>query len=228
MGRGGQFVVLRGSPGGRNGYPFYRCAAHHDQGMSRYNETNVPEGILQKIGLQATKTVNFQTWKDCHKTLREDVMEATIEALIKPLTIPEDWYPWVMAYFQDADGMQKIMGTLYNLERKRRVLIDLRTNGELNAAEFNLKIMQLTCQYDQVEKIEFPEKSLIQPYLKDFSALWEQLRPVEQRALLMIMFDGLFFDRDARLRWVIARAPFDKLLGMPSGGRMFSDEKKFP
>ena len=150
-------------------------------------------------------------------------MKATVESLVKPFNIPEDWYAWVLAYFQNLDGMQKITGTLYNLERKRRVLIDLRTNGQLNAAEFNLKMMQLTHQYEQVEKFEFPEKPLIHPYLKDFSMLWEQLRPVEQRALLMIMFDGLFFDRDARLRWVIARAPFDRLLGMPAGGKMFSD-----
>lgn len=221
--RSGEFVVLQGSPGGRNGYRTYRCAAQKEQGATKNRQENAePLAVLQKIGLQTAQTLDFEAWKSRHQTtLNAKDVDGAVEALVKPLTLPKAWHPAILAYFQDPAGLRKTTGLRFNLEQKRQKLLGLYYEGHMHKAEFDKRMVQLSSQYEQLETLSFPEKSFLQPYLEDFAALWEVLTVVEQKNLLMLMFEGLFFDRDGHLRWVIARAPFDQLLGLPPGGQRF-------
>ncbi len=221
--RSGEFVVLQGSPGGRNGYLTYRCAAQKEQGATKNRQGSPePRAVLQKIGLQTAQTLDFDAWKSRHQTtLNAKDVDGAVEALVKPLKLPPEWHPAILAYFQDPAGLRKMAGVRFNLEQKREKLLDLYYEGHVQKADFDKRMVQLTGQYEQLETSTFPEKSFLQPYLDDFSTLWEVLTRVEQKNLLLLMFEGLFFDCDAHLRWVIARAPFDQLLGLPPGGQRF-------
>jgi hypothetical protein len=72
----------------------------------------------------------------------------------------------------------------------------------------------LVIQVQAVRPSAQPEARQLVPRLRSFAELWSCLTAGEQRGMLSVMFAGLYFDAENRLRRVVTHAPFTHLLDL--------------
>jgi hypothetical protein len=102
----------------------------------------------------------------------------------------------------------------YNLRQELTRQRELFKRGHINQAEYELVFLHINRQLQHLQPSAQSEAREILPLLKDFPTLWQKMTLTERRALLQVMFAGLYFDAKCELRKVSARSPLDRLLGL--------------
>jgi hypothetical protein len=215
----GEVVGLRGSTGGRNNYALYRCGAVHDRAKSRKSSSPktidaTPENSLLKIN----QKLNLQSWVDRHHTLQEKFVMANVKDLLSRMNIPQAWHRDILAYIHHPDGILHYEIQVRAFRRQQRELKRLYQLGEIDLAELQIEGAKLQARIDSFWQTSFVKKDPFEQWLTNFQGLWDHLEPYEKNNLLNLMFGGLFFDGQGKLRWILAHSPFDQMLDLPEGG----------
>ena len=216
---------LRGSTGGK-GKEYYRCSTVHDQYKSRGKpDAEMLAELLPAAGLNGAQPVKLGDFMECHHSLPSDQLLAQVDALVGRLHIPNEWHDSILAYHLDADGMARFERERYNVQKEMERLRQLYRLGHISLADFEGQTAGLQTYLENLQPGLQPAARPLIPLLEDFPALWRQIGPEVRRVLLGVMFAGLYFDGESRLRWIQAYAPFDRLLGLPEGGLMLEEKK---
>ncbi len=219
-------VPLRGSPGGRNRYPTYRCGALQDWGTKRKKTAQVAiQNAARAAGLEFAHYRDRAAWKDAHHSLSAYDLSLQIEAYLHRFEIPRAWHQTIQAFYMHDDGKLHFESQLHNLRREQVHLQELRQAGNVTMAQFLRQGAELEAKRRAFWLRELNPSEVALPLLKDFPELWKQLNSAEKNSLLNMMFEGLYFDGHGRLRWILAHSPFDRLLGLPEGGIMLELDK---
>jgi DNA invertase Pin-like site-specific DNA recombinase len=209
----GKHVSLRGSTGNK-GTQYYRCATIHDKVKKEAKSI-----ILEKLtGGLKPKLEPTDTWEELihnhSSTLRADQLEEQIHAILKNLIIPEEWYEMIMAYYLSDNGIADFERGSYNLRQELKRLQELYTDGFLTQAQFKNRALVITQDMDFLRPSAKPESREIVFLLHNFPQTWEKMNSREQRILLKVMFEAIYFDEKGNIRQTLANAPFDQLLGV--------------
>ncbi len=214
----GEIVGLRGSPGGRNNRPRYRCAAIHSRYASR--RPRQPDSLLatlKHLELSPAGRQDIQAWQARHHTFLEDKALEDVKSLIFRLEISPEWQRQVLACLHHPDGILYFERQLRDLREKQKTLQRAYRDGEIDLAELQIENARIEARIAAFWRISLRDAGRYRPYLEDFPALWTFLTSGEQNDLLKIIFKALFFDSRGRLRQALAHAPFDRLLGITLG-----------
>ena len=222
----GEVVGLRGSTGGRNSYAFYRCAARHDRGMSRKPKAKPTAQVaVERVELKAHRHDDLQTWLVRHHNLQENHLMPQVDALLERFEMPQEWQRRVLAYLHHPDGILHFEAQVRGFQQQQGYLKRLYQAGEIDLAKLQLEGAILQAKIDAFWETTFDQVDLFEAEISDFQDLWGKLQPFEVNNLLNLFFEGLFFDGQGRLRWILAHSPFDRLLGLPEGGMMVEINK---
>ena len=172
----------------------------------------------EKVNLIATPAGKKGKKDNPHRVMRSDVLLPQVDALMERLVIPPEWYDLILAYYLHEDGMPAFEREGYNLRQELDRLRDLYRTGFIDRSEFQTKALWIENQLAKLKPTARPEAQHLIPLLKDFPALWRRMRPEHKRAFLNAIFEGLYFNSERQLYMVLARSPFDKLLGLPEDG----------
>lgn len=219
--RDGTQSSLRGSSGWK-GTQYYRCATEMDcNSRTKLDNEEVVTGALDAAGLKAQKRTS-PVGNNPHHMLHADDLMAQVDELVGSLVIPEEWYDLILAFYLSEDGMATFERESYNLRQEMERLREMYRMGMIDRSEFQTQALRIENQLAQLKPSAHPDASVFLPLLKDFPALWAQLPPERKRVLLGIMFEGLYFDGQGRLKLVQAHSPFDRLLGLVDGEKMLA------
>lgn len=211
----GRKAHFRGVAGGKKNIPYYRCATLQD-GYKQRARLKASAETLETMQMSHTEQDEIQHLIEMHhrSSLRPEIMEKQVNQLVEKLVIPEDWYEAAMAYFIHSDGISAFALHAHNLRQELNRLRTLYQAGHIAQADYEDAYLRIERQLQKHKPSADPRAQKIIPLLKDFPALWRQMQVNERQALLKIMFTGLYFDADGNLRKVLAREPFDKLMGV--------------
>ncbi len=217
----GEIVGLRGSTGGRNRYAFYRCAAVHDRSMSRKRKKKpTAQAAVERVALKAHPTRDLEAWIACHHNLPENQLMPQVDALLARFEMPVEWQRRALAYLHHPDGMLHFEAEVRKYQKQQSYLKRLYQAGEIDLAKLQLEGAVLQARIDAFWETAFDQADLFEGEISNFQELWGKLQPFEVNNLLNLIFEGLFFDGQGHLRWILAHTPFDRLLGLPEGGMM--------
>jgi len=209
----GRKARLRGIAGGARNIPYYRCATIQDEYKLRSRQKASQE-TLSAVQMDHIEQNEPQELVRRHtrSSLRPEIMEEQVNQLVEKLVIPQDWYETAMAYFINVDGMSAFALQTHNLRQELSRLRTMYQNGHIAQAEYEDAYLRIERQIQKRRPSADPRAQKIIPLLQDFPGLWRQMRVSERQAILKVMFTGLYFDAEGKLRKVSAREPFDKLL----------------
>jgi len=191
----------------------------HDQYKKRnYQNTKFMRKTLTANKLEITSQEELDTLKNLHHTLRQDNLWPQVLDLLKNFSIPAEWFNRILAYYLCDEGMTEFEWQSYNLRRELERLRDLYLGGHLTSADFEAQAVHISRKIQALQPISQPQSQEILPLLQDFEEIWEELVTTEQRALLKVLFEGLYFDGQGILRRALAHAPFDDLLNLKQFG----------
>ncbi|MEA3349776.1 MAG: hypothetical protein U9Q82_04065 [Chloroflexota bacterium] len=217
----GEIVGLRGSTGGRNSYPLYRCGAKQDRGMSRKRASKTTVQVaLDNADLEINQRIDIADWSARHHTLKETKIMAEVEKLLFRFDIPDEWFRPILAYTKFPDGMLHIEAQIRELRKRQSHVEKFYRAGKIDLATLQSDRARLQAKINALWHTSLGDTQELETLLVDFSEIWELLKPFEKNNLLNLIFEGLFFDGQGRLRWILAHSPFDRLLGLPEGGLM--------
>lgn len=205
-------VNLRGTRD--HGQVYYRCA--YIQESVKQRGTYNPKTSTHTLETRATGD-KAEILRQ-HKRLHARTLEAQVNALVTQMTIPEEWHETILAYYLSDDGITEFEYEGYNLRQALKRTKQLYRDGRMTKAELDEESEFLIRQLEMLKPSVQPDAWAVRPMLDDFPALWSQLNDIERRRLLDIIFAGLYFDREGRLRKIAAHSPFDSLMGLPEGG----------
>ncbi len=213
MAQAGAQASLRGSTG-NTGTQYYRCATIHDKGKRSGLQSESLE-ITNEAGVTSSQPNTWNELIESHSsTLRADKLEAQIHDAIANLIIPPAWYEMIMAYFLSDHGMEEFERENYNLRQELKRLQDMYTSGFLTQAQFKDRALTITGELQKMQPSTKAEVREILPFLKDFSLVWEKMTSREQRTLLKVVVETVYFDEQGMVRQMLVNSPFDKLIGV--------------
>ena len=206
--RPGRTVSLRGNTNGSN-QRVYRCAGLHGRQRDRDNRID-----LTSTGLISYPDRNVDSLRERHilPSLPAEKLETQIDELLAQLILPEQWYERIVAYALSDAGMGLYASKRHNLEMEMAKFIEQHSIGAIDSAELKNHQLRIAAELSRLTPKTHPftlETTLI---LKDFSQLWHRMLPREQRALLGIIFDRIYFDGKGQLQEARIHSPFDELL----------------
>jgi hypothetical protein len=206
--RPGRTVPLRGSTNGSN-KRVYRCAGLHGRQKDRDNRID-----LTTIELISHPDRNAVRLRERHTlpSLPAEKLEGQIDELLSKLILPEDWYEQIIAYAVSDDGMGTYTSKRHNLEIEMVKFIEQHSMGAIDSAELKNHQLRIAAELSRLTPQTHPITSEIMPLLEEFPQLWRRMAPREQRALLGIIFDRIYFDGKGQLQEARIHAPFDHLL----------------
>jgi hypothetical protein len=200
----GKLVSLRGTQGG-SGNRYYRCSTLHEKYIVR-RKSKKP---CNAAGLTA-QPVAPELLERHGPHLRMELLDDQVVQLLEKMIIPREWYDWIVAFFISEQGMPYFERETYNLTVQLERLRTMYLNGHLDEADFHSRSLDIRRELDVLRPSARPEAGEILPLLENLPLLWKQMIDHERRALVRIMFRALLFDREGRLRHVMAHAPFDR------------------
>ena len=213
MEQAGAQASLRGSTG-NTGTRYYRCSTIHDKGKKGLQQNALLE-IGSEVGLACRQANAWNRLIESHSsTLRADKLETQIHDSIARLVIPPAWYEMIMAYFLSDYGMVEFERESYNLRQELKRLQDMYTSGFLTQAQFRDRATAISGELQKMQPSARAGVREIIPFLKDFSMAWGKMTSREQRILLKVMVEAVYFDEQGIMRQMLVNAPFDGLLGV--------------
>ena len=213
MEQAGMQASLRGSTG-NTGTQYYRCATIHDKGKKSTRQIESQE-FGGEAGLASTQANAWNRLIESHSsTLRADKLEAQVHDSVVGLAIPPAWYEMIMAYYLSDHGMVEFERENYNLRQELKRLQDMYTSGFLTQAQFKDRATAITGELQKMQPSANAEAREIMPFLNEFSEAWGKMTSREQRTLLKVTTEAIYFDQQGNVRQILVNAPFDKLLGI--------------
>ena len=206
----GRLSSLRGSTGG-TGTMYYRCADLQDR-PKKDVKRRVTAKNLADIGIKENHSISSELAGLHSGILRADRLELQVSLLMERVIILPEWREDILAYYLGGEGMAAYDREKYNLSTTLARYRDLFQLGHIGKAEYESKTAQIARQLKILTPYSKPETKAVLPLLDDFPALWQQLSSGEKRALLRIVFDGLFFDATGKLVQFFAHEPFDAMM----------------
>ena len=196
------------------GQACYRCAVVDDNYKRRLKRRDdlMDEVEVHGPSFLVELLARHKVWLEGEKLRRQ------VERLLARFVIPPAWYERIQAYYVTDLGLSEFERQGRNLRGTLARARELFELGQIDRARFEPQAQAIDRELARLQPSAHPEAAQIAPHLGDFAGLWPQLTPEEQRGLLRVMFSELYVDRDAQIRRVVARAPFDKLLGLPEDG----------
>lgn len=209
----GKQASLRGSTG-NTGTQYYRCATIHDK-AKKGPKLEILDEFVAEAGLEVKTTNDWDHLIESHSsTLRADQLEEQIHISVKGLVIPNEWYETIMAYFLSDNGMADFERESYNLRQELNRLKDMYSDGFMTQAQFRDRATAITRELQLMQPSAKPEARNIVSFLRDFPTTWGKMTSREQRILLKVMFEAIYFDEKGNLRQTLTNAPFDSLLNV--------------
>ncbi len=209
----GTLANLRGSTGSSDQRSYGRCGRCQDAYRQRKRRALPPDdSVLASLDLAAEPV--GRELADRHRNIPLEKIELGVTALLDRLVIPPEWYDLIIAYFLNDDGLLEYKRQTFELQQELERVKSLHADQLLGRAQAIQKISQINAQLRRLHPSAHPSAATLIPQFKDFSKLWRQLEPIEQRGLLTAMFTGVFFDAQGRIRLTLANSPFDALLGI--------------
>ena len=200
-------VSLRGVTG--NGYTYYRCAVHQEYYCSRRRRASDGEDVLPAADADVMDALLQR-----HSLLPAKKVEQTVENLMGQIQLPDAWFESILAYVVTRHGLTDYERDRYNLQSALERLQKMFQWGHLGEADYLQEAVPLQHALAQLSPMVAPEARRAMPLLMDFPALWRQMLPIEQRAVLQTMFSGLYFDAQGELRKISTQSGFEKLVRM--------------
>ena len=209
----GSIASLRGSTGSTDRRGYGRCGRCQDAYRQRKRHARpTDDSLLASLDLAAEPI--GRELADRHRNIPLDKIELGFASLIDRLVIPTDWHDLIIAYFLNDEGLVEYKRQTYDYQQELESVKDRHANGMLGRAQAIQKISQINAQLRRLQPSAHPSAAVLIPLLQDFSRLWRQLEPIEQRGLLTAMFTGVFFDAQGQMQLILANDPFDSLLGV--------------
>lgn len=196
-------VSLRGVTGKK--YSYYRCATLQENYCKRQRSINVP-------GQYSAERDDLDELISRHHLLPVAKVETEVQTLIDKIRLPEAWFEMILAYVITKFGLTDFQRERYNLASTRERLINLYARKKIGYYEFEEMDSRLQAQIDRLSPVYAPEAQKALPLLRDFPALWQQMLPIERRAVLKTMFSALYFDGQGCLRKVVPQPAFEDLI----------------
>ena len=212
----GRNAGLRGSQNG-SGHQKYRCATLLDK--HHYTPAKVDaKNVHENAGIVPSSKCKNDDLLLLHPkiALFADKLDEQVSQLVERLVVPAEWHEGIAAYYLSDKGMSEYETRSRNLHQELERYKTLLLSGHIDKAEFDEHGLRLHREIQKLQPSASKEARAILPMLDDFQNLWRQFNTVERRALLKVMFSGLYFDKQGVLRKVVAYSPFDKLLGLDS------------
>lgn len=207
----GKQASLRGSTG-NTGTQYYRCATIHDK-AKKSSPPILLDDLTNATMLESNETNAWDHLIASHSsTLRADQLEEQIHLSVKNMTIPVEWYETIMAYFLSDNGMADFERESYNLRQELNRLRDMYSSGFLTQAQFRDRATAITGELEVMQPSAKPKAREIVSFLRDFPSTWGKMTSREQRILLKVMFEAMYFDEKGVLQKMLANSPFDRLL----------------
>ena len=119
-----------------------------------------------------------------------------------------------MAYFLSDHGMAEFERENYNLRQELKRLQDMYTSGYLTQAQFKDRATSITGELQKMQPSANADAREIISFLNDFPITWGKMTSREQRILLKVMVEAIYFDEQGLVRQMLVNAPFDELLGV--------------
>jgi len=199
-------VSLRGSING-SGKAVYRCATLIDKSfLRRKNWAGVD------ISLESDEAFQALMDKHDHFAIPSDRVERQAVDLVKHLQIPPEWHERILAYYLSDDGMSEFERRGYGLRKEMERVRELFLAGHLDRLEFKQDAQRIGEQLRSLKPSARPEAVRILPWLKDRPSIWEKMNGLERRAILGVVFGGLYFDQDGVLANAAIYPPFDSII----------------
>lgn len=207
---------IRSVPG-RPGKRYSQCARIQDCYPSKRSNKHKPDNVCQKKELKAIHIPATDDLLARHRsTLAEELLETQVDQMVSSLTIPDGWHEIVQAYYLSEHGMSDFERGFHNARREMDLVRDLYEKRIIDAAEFDLRKVQIDRYIANIRPAVQPGAEKVLPHLHNFKTTWQQFESLEKRALLQVVFAGIFFDAEGRIRKVLAHSPFDELLDLSS------------
>lgn len=211
----GSIVTLRGGTM-RNNKRTYRCAAIQDRHLTKKGKQtlNLEGKALNQIRVHSNSI--SQDVVDLHTTryLSGDQLESEMDRLVTSIRLNDEIKEKILAYFVSDEGLPAFERENFNLRQSLRRYQDLYKQGDVSKAEYEEQAHFILQRLRTLKPSANPMVQEILPLLEDFPGNWTRMLLGEKRLLLNIMFKGLYFDSQGKLRKILAYPPFDKLLGL--------------
>ncbi len=150
------------------------------------------------------------------RTLSAQALEQAVERYILPLKMSQDCMDLTLAYYLSEDGMAGFEREIYN-QRERMKRVDLMfKNGDMDESEYQKEVTTYLGQLEKQRPRSHPDAQKVLPLLSNFATLWRSMLPGEKRKLLQIIFAGLYFDHEGKLREATLHGFFNRLLPRPA------------
>ena len=202
---------LYGTTGSNHGRRLYLCSWIKARYKAKARSTESAADSAPDQGLLAAQPVSNPVCRH-PATRRAEPLEAATTQLVNRLRIPAEWHDAILAYALCDDGVIEFERRTYNLRQELERNQRLFQLSQITEAELVQRAQALNLKLQAVRPSAQPEAQPLAPHLQSFASLWTQLTAGEQRSLLNVMFAGLYFDAENRLRRIVTHAPFTRLL----------------
>jgi DNA invertase Pin-like site-specific DNA recombinase len=199
-------VSLRGSING-SGRPVYRCAALIDRSMVRRKKG---PGISADVEDDPSFQKLIQSHH--HYAIPGELVERQVTELIKGLQIPPDWHERILAYYLSDEGMSEFERKGYGLRNEMEREKEMFRSGLSDKLIFEQEALRIVDQLNSLRPAACPDAARILPLLENWPFIWEKMNGLERRAILALVYGGLYFDNSGVLQKAEIYPPFDRLI----------------
>jgi len=116
------------------------------------------------------------------------------------------------------DGMAEFERAGYGYRQELKRVQKLYVADQIDHPEFERRSRILQEKLNASLPAAHPDAASLLAEYRPFAKVWRQLDNGQKRALLDIMFAGLYFDRSGKLIRAVAYEPFREAMGLPQGG----------
>ncbi|MBK9926329.1 MAG: recombinase family protein [Anaerolineales bacterium] len=211
----GGIVTLRGGTL-RNDRRTYRCAALQDRHSSKHKhlKINLKTKALKEIKVQPNPMSQDVVDRHTTRYLSGDKLEAEVDRLIERIKLPDEIKEKILAYYVSDEGLSAFERENFNLRQSLKRFQELYKQGDIDKAEYEEQAHFILQRLRSLKPSANPAAQDVLLLLADFPGNWSRMLPGEKRVLLNIMFKGLYFDSQGKLRKILAHPPFDVMFGL--------------
>ena len=205
-----------------NGHFYYRCTTLLQEYSNRKKKREPLAEPLEGLNIRARSNGRGKELVDRHRTLmRQELMEDQVNQLMEQFVIPVEWYDMILAYMISPTGLSEYRLQRYNLLNEIAQAHERHALKTISKAEYERTVIEINRELNHLQPTKQPELQRYIPLLQDFKSFWRQMDCSHRKTLMESMFDGLYFDREHRLRKVAVHSPFEDALNLDDATKSF-------
>jgi hypothetical protein len=153
---------------------------------------------------------------DRHQRLNlpSEKLEAEVDRLLGRLEITEKIKESILAYYLSEEGISAFERENFNLRQSMNRFRNLYQQGDIGLAEYEEQKQFIEQRLKALKPSSRAGAQDALTLLMNLPAELSKITSGEKRLLLDVIFKGLYFDSQGKLRKIMAHPPFDKLLGL--------------